>query len=225
MGRRLGHVMTRREPSIEGGGICGVFLDALVLFLGAALVSSCGPIAEPGDRTFDPQERVFSTARLVDVSVEIDPDYWDVLRRDTGTDEMRRIANMIFEGANAFLSRQYRTIAIMAVATSVIIGVLVGFLDNDIELGILTGVAFIVGAIASGVAGLIGMYISVRSNVRAAAAAQASSASGSAGGRPYHAKKRQKRSSLKTSSSMRAAASPTKRTRPAARSARPPWGS
>ncbi|MCH8900676.1 MAG: sodium-translocating pyrophosphatase [Chloroflexi bacterium] len=99
---------------------------------------------------------------------------WDVLRRDTGTDEMRRIANMIFEGANAFLSRQYRTIAIMAVATSVIIGVLVGFLDNDIELGILTGVAFIVGAIASGAAGLIGMYISVRSNVRAAAAAQKS---------------------------------------------------
>ena len=97
---------------------------------------------------------------------------WDVLRRDTGTDEMRRIANMIFEGANAFLGRQYRTIAMMAAVTAVIVGVLVGSFDSDVELGVLTGVAFVVGALASGVAGLVGMYISVRSNVRAAAAAQ-----------------------------------------------------
>ena len=99
---------------------------------------------------------------------------WDVLRRDTGTDEMRRIADMILEGANAFLARQYRTIAIMAIVTSVIIGVLVGSLDNDVELGLLTGVAFIIGALASAVAGLVGMYISVRANVRAASAAQRS---------------------------------------------------
>ncbi|MCH8950251.1 MAG: sodium-translocating pyrophosphatase [Chloroflexi bacterium] len=96
---------------------------------------------------------------------------WDVLRRDTGTDEMRRIADMILEGANAFLNRQYRTIAIMAAVTAVVIGVIVGVLD-DTEVGVLTSVSFIVGALASGIAGLVGMYISVRSNVRAAAAAQ-----------------------------------------------------
>ena len=99
---------------------------------------------------------------------------WDVLRRDTGTDEMRDIAGMIFEGANAFLGRQYRTIAMMAAVTAVIIGVLVGVLDSDLELGLLTSASFVVGALASGVAGLVGMYISVRSNVRAAAAAQRS---------------------------------------------------
>ena len=97
---------------------------------------------------------------------------WDVLGRPTGTDEMRRIASLILEGANAFLSRQYRAIAMMALLTAVIIGVLVGALDGDVELGVLTGVAFIVGALASGVSGLVGMYISVRANVRAAAAAQ-----------------------------------------------------
>jgi len=97
---------------------------------------------------------------------------WDVLRRDTGTDEMRRIAEMIFEGANAFLNRQYRTIAIMAAFTAVAIGLIVGVLDENVELGVLTSASFLVGAIASGVSGLIGMYISVRSNVRAAAAAQ-----------------------------------------------------
>ena len=97
---------------------------------------------------------------------------WDVLRRDTGTDEMRRIADMIFEGANAFLSRQYRVIAVLASITAVVVGVLVGGFDNDVELGFLTGIAFVVGAITSGIAGLVGMYIAVRSNVRAAAAAQ-----------------------------------------------------
>ncbi len=99
---------------------------------------------------------------------------WDVLRRPTGTDEMRRIAGMIFEGANAFLARQYRTIAMMAAVTAVVVGLLVGGFDNDIELGLLTSLAFVVGALASGVAGLVGMYISVRSNVRAADAAQRS---------------------------------------------------
>ena len=97
---------------------------------------------------------------------------WDVLRRDTGTDEMRRIADMILEGANAFLSRQYRTIAGMALVTAVVVGLLVGGFDGDVELGFLTGIAFLAGAITSGIAGLVGMYISVRSNVRAAAAAQ-----------------------------------------------------
>ncbi len=74
---------------------------------------------------------------------------WDVLRRDTGTDEMRRIADMIFEGANAFLARQYRAIAAMAAVTAVIIGFLVGGLDSNAELGLLTSIAFIAGALSS----------------------------------------------------------------------------
>ena len=41
----------------------------------------------------------------------------DVLRRPAGTPQMQEIAGMIFEGAMAFLRRQYRTIAIMSIAT------------------------------------------------------------------------------------------------------------
>jgi K(+)-stimulated pyrophosphate-energized sodium pump len=116
----------------------------------------------------------------------------DVLSRDTGTVQMQEIGGMIFEGAMAFLSRQYRTIAIFAVLTAVLIGVIVGaisegvkdiILDGDeiaygeVEVsrwteGLMTSVAFLVGAFCSGLAGYIGMFIAVRSNVRTAAAAQ-----------------------------------------------------
>ena len=99
---------------------------------------------------------------------------WNVLGRDTGTPRMQEIAGMIFEGANAFLYRQYRTIAVMAVATTIIIGVVVGIFDESLQVGILTGVAFITGSLASGISGFAGMYIAVRSNLRCAAAAQKS---------------------------------------------------
>ncbi|MGE0056670.1 MAG: sodium-translocating pyrophosphatase [Dehalococcoidia bacterium] len=115
-----------------------------------------------------------------------------VLSRDTGTAEMQEIGGMIFEGAMAFLSRQYKTIAIFAVLTAVVIGAVVGAISEgvkniefiegvvtytDVEVGqwtegLLTGISFLVGAFCSALAGYIGMFIAVRSNVRTAAAAQ-----------------------------------------------------
>ena len=117
---------------------------------------------------------------------------WDVLRRDTGTPEMQDVAGLIFEGAMAFLRRQYVTIAILAVAAAVVIGVVVGAVSEGVkeivrspegqvtygdvvvsrtEEAILTALAFLAGAAASALSGFIGMYISVRSNLRTAAAA------------------------------------------------------
>src|SRR3990170_4487203 len=116
---------------------------------------------------------------------------WDVLRRDTGTPEMQDVASMIFEGAMAFLRRQYSTIALLAVVTAVAIGLIVGGVSEGVkeivgkggqitygekavgrwEEGLLTGIAFLAGAAASALAGYIGMYISVRSNSRTASAA------------------------------------------------------
>ena len=58
---------------------------------------------------------------------------WDVLRRDTGTDAMRDVSSMIFEGAMAFLKRQYRTIAILALVTGVLIGVIVGGVSEGVK--------------------------------------------------------------------------------------------
>ena len=105
-----------------------------------------------------------------------------IMRRPTGTPKMKEIGDMIFEGAWAFLKRQYSTIAIFSVIVAVVIGVAVALLKpeealqkagyNPIYIGILTGIAVLVGAICSGLAGFIGMYIAVKSNVRCAAAAQ-----------------------------------------------------
>jgi K(+)-stimulated pyrophosphate-energized sodium pump len=117
-----------------------------------------------------------------------------VLSQETGTAGMQEIGGMIFEGAMAFLSRQYRTIAIFALLTAVSVGVIVGVVSDGVKEivsqggvitygdriispgteGLMTGIAFLVGAFCSGLAGYIGMYIAVRSNVRTAAAAQKS---------------------------------------------------
>src|SRR5438105_11534486 len=77
----------------------------------------------------------------------------DVLSQDRGTAAMQDIASLIFEGAMAFLNRQYRTIAMLALVAAVIIGTLIGFLANSPEQGIKTALAFLVGAFCSGLAG------------------------------------------------------------------------
>src|SRR5262245_5766458 len=98
----------------------------------------------------------------------------DVLGRDQGTTEMQDIASRIFEGALAYLKRQYRTIAMLAVVVAVVIGVLVAIFekDHEVERGVITAIAFLVGASLSGLSGFIGMYVAVRSNLRTAAGAR-----------------------------------------------------
>jgi len=105
-----------------------------------------------------------------------------IMRRPTGTPKMKEIGDMIFEGAWAFLKRQYGTIAIYTIVVAIIIGVIVAILPPEealqkagydpMSIGWHTAIAFLVGAICSGVSGFIGMYIAVKSNVRCAAAAQ-----------------------------------------------------
>ncbi len=86
-----------------------------------------------------------------------------VMATEPGTEEMRRIASAIQEGASAYLNRQYKTVAIVGV----IIGAALG-----VRLGWHVAVGYFIGAIFSAVAGYIGMNVSVRANVRTAEAAR-----------------------------------------------------
>ncbi|MBN2884997.1 sodium-translocating pyrophosphatase [Patescibacteria group bacterium] len=88
-----------------------------------------------------------------------------ILRLPAGNEKMKEIAKAIQTGANAFLNRQYRSVAMVAALLFLIIG----FLPS---LGWLTAIAFLLGAIFSALTGYIGMFVSVRANVRTAEAAR-----------------------------------------------------
>jgi len=99
----------------------------------------------------------------------------DVLRRDTGNDRMREITAAIQQGARAFLRRQYRSIAVIAIILAIVFaGAIFGSAvaagkPNAVELGLKTAGAFALGATFSALSGFIGMQVAIRTNVRSAA--------------------------------------------------------
>ncbi len=92
-----------------------------------------------------------------------------VLSADQGTERMQEIAGAIQEGASAFLSRQFKTLAVFAVIVFFVLFVLPADTNSE-RIG--RSIFFLVGAVFSGVTGYTGMWLAVRGNVRVAAAAK-----------------------------------------------------
>ena len=92
-----------------------------------------------------------------------------VLAADQGTDKMREIARAIQEGSRAYLSRQFRTLAVFVVLLFFLL-LLLQADSGSVRIG--RSVAFLVGAVFSALAGFTGMQLAVRANVRVAAAAE-----------------------------------------------------
>ncbi len=85
-----------------------------------------------------------------------------VKKQDAGSEKMIAISDAVAEGARAFLAREYKTVAIVAVILTVFLGVF---------LGLWTAIGFVIGVAGSAFAGYYGMMVSVSANVRVAQAA------------------------------------------------------
>ncbi len=103
-----------------------------------------------------------------------------VLAKGRGTEAMQRISNAIQEGAEAFLSRQYKTITPLAIVVAAVLYIGYAFLrtpnaNDPVQdpkvLALAMAGSFILGALCSGIAGYMGMWVSIRTNIRVAAAA------------------------------------------------------
>ncbi|QLH22689.1 sodium-translocating pyrophosphatase [Streptomyces sp. Rer75] len=92
-----------------------------------------------------------------------------VLAAGEGTDSMKKIAEAVQEGANAYLARQLRTLGVFAVVVFFLLMLLPA---DDWSQRIGRSVFFLIGAGFSAATGYIGMWLAVRSNVRVAAAAR-----------------------------------------------------
>ena len=93
----------------------------------------------------------------------------EVLAADEGTDSMKEIAGAVQEGASAYLSRQFRTLAGFAVIVFFLLWLLPAETTSE-RIG--RSLFFLVGAAFSAITGYVGMWLAVRGNVRVAAAAR-----------------------------------------------------
>jgi K(+)-stimulated pyrophosphate-energized sodium pump len=101
--------------------------------------------------------------------------YYYVKKQDVGTKRMQEISDAIKEGANAFLKREYTTLAIFVVVVAVLLVIFVPapiWVTETKIKNISLGLAYMFGSFSSALAGYFGMDVALRANVRTANAAR-----------------------------------------------------
>jgi K(+)-stimulated pyrophosphate-energized sodium pump len=93
-----------------------------------------------------------------------------VKRQDPGDERMQMIGKWIADGAMAFLSREYKVLAIFVVAVAILLGVSNTFISEDTSW--IIALSFVLGAICSGLAGYFGMKTATSANTRTTSAAR-----------------------------------------------------
>ncbi len=101
--------------------------------------------------------------------------YYYVKRQEPGTKKMREISGAIQEGANAFLKREYKTLAFFVVIVAVLLGIFVPepiWITETIAKNLSLALAYMFGSFSSALAGYFGMNVALKANVRTANAAR-----------------------------------------------------
>ena len=97
-----------------------------------------------------------------------------VNKQDMGTDRMKEICGYVREGAMAFLSREYKVLAIFVVCVAVLLAIANWSPSADAYRNPLIALSFVMGAVCSGLAGFFGMRIATAANARTTNAARTS---------------------------------------------------
>ncbi len=93
-----------------------------------------------------------------------------VKRQDQGNKRIRMIGKWIADGAMAFLSREYRVLAVFVVAVGILLGVSNYYYAENTNAFV--ALSFVLGAVCSGLAGYFGMKTATMANYRATNAAR-----------------------------------------------------
>jgi K(+)-stimulated pyrophosphate-energized sodium pump len=95
-----------------------------------------------------------------------------VKKQDAGNDRMKTIGKWVADGAMAFLSAEYRVLAIFVIAVAILLGVTNSMVGAEQNTNGLIALSFVIGAICSGLAGYFGMKTATQANIRTASAAR-----------------------------------------------------
>jgi len=101
--------------------------------------------------------------------------YYYISKQNSGTKRMQEVSAAIREGANAFLRREYKILAIFVFIMATLIGILLPtpiWTSGNVVQNLSLAVAYMFGAFCSALAGFLGMNVATRSNAKAANAAK-----------------------------------------------------